>query len=486
MATATTRPTEMTAPPPTSEPRQRRSNVRSRSEASDPPADDDQQQLGASGATEEPSIVKTLATGEDPWIWLANFPPDVWQHVMMYLYRTAPMIDRRSSGKPVNVQKYTTLIDQDRIMMDHGSGGYRLDVTIKHPRTGKYTRIGQLFFEILNLDFPPKVPMGDWMDEAANSAWEWARPKLEAEQATRDNRAIVGPSATEQLEKAFEIVERFKPAETKDGDDFAAKVIGSMTDLQKTLVELATKPKDTSEQSMLLKMLMDDRAAARQELAEMRKEMREAQKPRGFFEQIEEVAPKLEKFASILGLSRRGASAASGTDWPQVISTVVDKLSDNLPAIASMFRAGGSPGAGPASRGFTLNAVRPSQPTAEAGAQPMQPTVELSAEERTRLEALLQEFTPLLNSIMPFLIDHFRDDAVTGYDFRDWFIRRKGIDNLKSLKDRVGIDTLVQLSQLNEDIRPALSPPEDFRTFLEEVFTPEGDEETPAEEAMNG
>ncbi len=117
---------------------------------------------------------------EDFWIDLANLSADDWSRTICYLFRLSPTIDRRSGGRPTNLKKYAAPFDRDDIMREHGSGAYRIDRLQLDEQTGHYTRVAQERFDILNLDFPPRVPPGDWKDEPENAVWKWAVPAIEA------------------------------------------------------------------------------------------------------------------------------------------------------------------------------------------------------------------------------------------------------------------------------------------------------------------
>src|ERR1700688_61489 len=125
-------------------------------------------------------ILSDKLTKADFWTDLANLTDDDWSRHIAYLYRLAPSIDRRSSGRPSNLRKYVTRFDLDDVMHEHGSGAYRVDLTRVDPTSGKSFRIAQHKFDIMNMDHPPRVPPGDWVDDPANAAWKWAVPAIEA------------------------------------------------------------------------------------------------------------------------------------------------------------------------------------------------------------------------------------------------------------------------------------------------------------------
>lgn len=99
-----------------------------------------------------------------------------WEDWCLYLYRLSPITDQTVAGKNVSITKYAEPIDETRVMHDFGSGGYRI-MANKRREDGSWGKGWEAVFDILNMDFPPKVPPGAWMADQRNARWAWAKPK---------------------------------------------------------------------------------------------------------------------------------------------------------------------------------------------------------------------------------------------------------------------------------------------------------------------
>ena len=110
---------------------------------------------------------------------LFDYPKQEWDdgRMVLSLYRLEPYTDRTAGGpKPVWVMKYAGPVDQERILLDHGSGRYRLYLNQAEAGRRKTVLVETHEFEIFNPKFPPKIPAGEWVDDPRNKKWAWAHP----------------------------------------------------------------------------------------------------------------------------------------------------------------------------------------------------------------------------------------------------------------------------------------------------------------------
>src|SRR5262249_12840599 len=110
---------------------------------------------------------------------LKDYPSQEWDggQVVLTLYRLEPITDRTTGGpKPVWVIKYGNPIDEERILLDHGSGRYRLYLNRAEPGRRKTVLIETHEFEIYNPKHAPKIPAGEWVEDPRNKKWAWAHP----------------------------------------------------------------------------------------------------------------------------------------------------------------------------------------------------------------------------------------------------------------------------------------------------------------------
>jgi hypothetical protein len=93
----------------------------------------------------------------------------------IYLYRVEPMIDRTRSGENKFVNVYAEPVSEDRIMADYGSGRYKLILNFRKPGAETGDLIDSMYMDILNMKYPPKIPLGEWVDDPRNKKWAWAK-----------------------------------------------------------------------------------------------------------------------------------------------------------------------------------------------------------------------------------------------------------------------------------------------------------------------
>jgi hypothetical protein len=460
-----------------------------------------------------PAAPKTTGPPADVdfWDWLSEFTNDQWQHLIAYLWRYAPITDRRANGKPTSIRKYGVRFDLERIMLDEGSGGYRVDLVQIDPASGAQKRIAQHYFSIMNMSYPPRIPLGEWTDDPENEMYKWAEPALRARdaEAEQGNEAGAPPPGYMDPNAMFNTVlngMRTLRGEHSDNSALASQILQMVQSNQaqmmalndpvkqletlRTLLATLTPPANASE-SMLVTILRDELKATREEMKELRNK---PQSP-GILEELIEKAPRLKELGNLLGLNRRG-NGGDGTNWGEVAIQVVDKLSNAIPYAFDMFK--NRQNTPPGQAGFEL-APRPQyQPPvqqappaapqdADATQRPPAPAAASTEEEETRrrLQGHLNKYQQLITAVAPFLIDQYKS-GLTGYDFRDWFISRHGILNWTGLRDEVGAGDLTALAQLHPHLKVALAPPEKLFAFLTEVFTEPGQEPEPGQESNPG
>ena len=99
------------------------------------------------------------------------------------VYRLAPIIDRLRGSENKYICIYEEPITEEKIKHDHGSGRYRLYLSCKSPANKEEKEVDRIEFDILDMNFPPKVPPGEWVEDARNKPWAWAKPKMPGEEA---------------------------------------------------------------------------------------------------------------------------------------------------------------------------------------------------------------------------------------------------------------------------------------------------------------
>jgi len=112
--------------------------------------------------------------------------PDWGPRANIYLYRVEPVIDRRRAGNQTYITKYAEPISEDRILADHGSGRYKLMLNFRKPGAEQGDEVDSLYLDLLNLQFPPKIPPGEWVDDPNNKKWAWAKQSMGKEAPQND------------------------------------------------------------------------------------------------------------------------------------------------------------------------------------------------------------------------------------------------------------------------------------------------------------
>ena len=132
----------------------------------------------------------------------------------IYLYRVEPVIDRTRSGEFKFICSYAEPINDDRVMADYGSGRYKLMLNYRKAGADQGDLLDSVYIDILNMKFPPKIPLGEWVDDPKNKKWAWAK-EAGAAPAASPAAAAIDPLAhlNTFMDIQDRIEERLKPAE---------------------------------------------------------------------------------------------------------------------------------------------------------------------------------------------------------------------------------------------------------------------------------
>jgi len=428
------------------------------------------------------------------------YDPLDWEKggLFMYLFRTAPVIDRGRTGNDFNIQKFTRPTDPDEIMRASygGSGGYKLTLVRYNPTTRLTTNIRQEYFKILNYDFPPRIPFGEWLDSDNNKEWAWAKPKLQAlarQEAAAEQAAAQGAPAAAGEDKVIALVRELLPGARKDeASTIAAEVVQAIQREQpKTSAGL---------EAIVLKLLESKNGGGgddhlRAELIESRRfqnelllKLTEANKgtvaaPRSLLAELRELAEAKDVLGTIFG--RGGKVTTDGKiEWPEVGVRIGEKLIE---------------AAGPVMQAIAMRSgvKQPARRTAEvangAGALPTSATAAAEQETPEEIQEMIanisEQFGPMFDEVTPFLSNYFVR-GVTGMEFRDWFIQeygRRAYDGLKQLHPQ----TIADVIELRKTEAPTellrgqlaqLAPKEQVLQFIAQFLSSEPSEFSEDEE----
>jgi hypothetical protein len=103
-----------------------------------------------------------------------------WENHLLYVYMWSPIVDLTRGGvEKKNRRVYTRHKSEEDIKRDLGSGTYELRLNRIDPLTRRERTDRRIVIGILDYDFPPSIPPGQWLDDPRNADWLWAKPMLE-------------------------------------------------------------------------------------------------------------------------------------------------------------------------------------------------------------------------------------------------------------------------------------------------------------------
>jgi hypothetical protein len=336
----------------------------------------------------------------------------------IYLYRVEPIIDRTRSGECKYIMTYAEPISEDRIMADCGSGRYKLILNFRKPGAEQGDTMDTTYMDLLNMKFPPKIPIGEWVDDPRNKKWAWAKeataPPPAPPPATGVETFVDVLRAAGEIRK--EIREEMAPpsvngekSEQVDPWSAAEKILQMRSD--NPMVTILMGQMDAMQKAAEAQREREFKAAeaARQREYDLQKELRQQSTPapaKGLVEQIVELAGVAEKLGPLKALFGNGtASAAEGTTRAAKMGTL-EFLSDVIP---KMFE---SPLAhAVAQKIVTSTENQNPAPTMQQGAPP--PRVNGNAPSSDPFERFIGDV------VTPVMLDYFKAE-MGGDDFADW------------------------------------------------------------------
>ena len=348
----------------------------------------------------------------------------------LYLYRTEPVIDRLRSGETKYVMRYSEPVDEQKLMVEHGSGRYRLNLVLLKPNSTQNNEIARYECDILNTAYPPKIPKGEWTDDPRNKKWAWAK-EPEAPPAP----AVVAASAAGNVLEAMRAVsdirrdvrEEMVPQPGTTPDNPVATALSMAKDL---LQMRADNP--------MVDILRDQMNGLRIEMKEERDRGRELQdklmqgKQGGTasgvdtaIEFMNKLQPLIDKFGP--KLTEAAVNVVGRASRPRPLEQMIDIglpiLGDVLKPFANLIAMKMAAAPQPANGAYPAPAV----PTTIQ--QPPQPGIAAPPAQPPRLIQFFQQ--PI---VMGAFQSHFKDyletgggeDGTDGSDFAYWIYKAVG------------------------------------------------------------
>lgn len=178
------------------------------------------------------------------------------------IYRLYPVTDATVGSQKKYIKVYTQPpVNEERIKQDCGSGRYRLYLSFKAPAQNE-KEVDSIEIDILDMNFPPKVPKGAWLDDPRNAEWAWAKEAYDKQNTPQQNTGHSSDNVLDTIDKVLDVAERFKPE---------APTPKSATEELQTLVAVAEKlrPPETVPQFMQAQFTsLQQQISAQQERAD--------------------------------------------------------------------------------------------------------------------------------------------------------------------------------------------------------------------------
>lgn len=399
--------------------------------------------------------------------------------IFLYLYCFEPVTDEKQSGEKKYLNRYAQPItDEHAVMIDYGSGKYRLVLTNRKPdgSTEKGAPIESYDFEIYNPKYPPKIPKAAWKNDLRNARWEALLPKEEAKSAAPAVDPLVAFDSFMNIQDRIE--DRLRPAgppaitpppAPPDPFDTAKKIMDMRAN--DPMITLFMQRLDAADKAAEI---------ARAREFELLKELRQTSSTppapaKGLVDQIVELANVAEKLGPLKALfgGTNGTSSAADTEhvrparmnalefWSNVIPKVFDSPIAN--AVASKVMASTQQ---PAAQIINTNgAARPAtqQPPAN------------------------DPFQRFISDVAtPAMLEYFLNES-TGEALADWIysvfprecVRLQQFTH-PMIPGLVGAPAIIQAYKNTPNVWPRLAAKEaDFTAFINEfcAWKPEPDEE---------
>lgn len=443
-----------------------------------------------------PEVVAAAANvdvAQEFFAYLKTFPPEAWrEELQMYLFRLAPITDRNKTGNYKHVQKYLKPIDANEVMREFGSGGYRLMFNRYDPATRKTTLLREHNFDIQNIDFPPRVPLGEWLEDDRNKEWAWARPALLAQQnaayALNGMGGGMQPGEQAGLVKAVaEIIKELKPqADDGERSSLTEMVMDQMKDNMKLVREAsdpsqmlgivreiltAVKPGNGTGDGLTAVMLQQLKASDERNTLLLTKILERPQKS-----MIEELKDLKGLSDDLFGGRRRNGPEPVGTTGWDVARDLGTQALKTLTTVGEIYirrlmmvqgQAGGQP-----------------QPPADGSVSVLQAEpVEMTAEDKQKMIATISnQYGVFFDDITPHLVDHFHN--FDGFDFQEWFCEEYGRSMYRTIRN-FSSQTFVDVIELRKTVAPEairaklqeLKPAEKLLGFVQEFLSDPPDDE---------
>lgn len=246
----------------------------------------------------------------------------------IYVYCLEPICNLKMGGETKYLVKLKEpIFDEDSIMVDYGSGKYRLNLVGRKAGADANDQIDVCEIEIYNPQFPPKIPEAVWMNDPRNVRWKALLPK-EVPPKPETPLGTMNDALNTLSNIRRSVVEEMKPqAAAAPPTDPVQSALAVAKDL---LSMRADNPMvDVMRDEM--KAMRDEMKAEREENRKLQAELRQGNKPatgdpiKTVVDTIEQLKPLIKEF------------------MPQAVETVKDVVRGRRPGFGEMVVEQGLP-----------------------------------------------------------------------------------------------------------------------------------------------
>jgi hypothetical protein len=410
----------------------------------------------------------------------------------IYLYRVEPIIDRTRSGDSKYINCYAEPINEDRVMADYGSGRYKLILNFRKPGAATGDLIDSEYWDILNMKYPPKIPLGEWTDDPRNKKWAWAKEANGIPTAPAPAPAANGLESVVDVMRATNEMRRDIREEMQAATPPTPPAAPAAPDPFDTAAKIMAMRANDPMMAVMMELLKNANVAneaSRQREYELLRERATAAPPvpqKNILEQALELASNpdklepLKKLAAAFGFGGGESAGRAGR------TTGMDILQSLVSGPAGEVLARGA-----AQLLITIpSMLQPNPATANGNGQPAaqpQPQVLPPVNQQPAQENSEQRIHRIGATITrPMIAEWFMKDA-TGQQFAAW-MNDSWPDDYQFIK-LLGAENLIQRYRNSPMVWPAISYREaEFITFIQEfcAWTEPKDEDEQTQAASDG
>ena len=191
----------------------------------------------------------------------------------IYVYCLEPICNLKMGGEnKYLVRLQEPITDENPLMIDYGSGKYRLQLVHRKPAGDKSDAIDTKEIEIYNPKYPPKIPRSVWMNDPRNERWAALLPKEEPPAPQ------TGLGTLTDAFKTFSDIRRDVKEEMGPPPSAAAPVgdpMGNALSMVQTIMAMKADNPMVEIMKIQLQSVNDQAERARDREAALQKEMRE-------------------------------------------------------------------------------------------------------------------------------------------------------------------------------------------------------------------